>query len=184
MLAWKLTIEVPHAAFFELERGAQAAQAYIEGLGFTVPEAADGDWKLECSEPAHLLPGEEPPEVTDRDIAAAEAWDDAAKVAADACCAGWDKEKPKIANLCLIDYGKVITDALDALYAGGAPRREVTTRVLGQALRSMIAQGATDEEVMDELASIVAFGLTTGSGTAEAAAKLRKLADQVESAPT
>ncbi len=179
MLAWKLTIEVPGATVEEIDRGAAAARTHIEGLGFTVPEAADGAYLVGCLEPAHLLPGEEPPEVTDRNMAAADAWDEAATVAADACCAGWDK-RPETANLRLIDYDQVTVEALNAFYAGGAPRREVTTRVLGQTVRAMVARGATDEDAVDEIASVVASGLKTGLGAAGAAAKLRKLAADIE----
>ncbi|WP_442580690.1 hypothetical protein ACSBOB_01430 [Mesorhizobium sp. ASY16-5R] len=91
-----IKISIPRATAAELQRGISAAMRVFKDAGVDPHMAADGRIRREAWDTGGL----NSTDITDEQLSAATAWENADLAALEAACAGWDADcKPQTANL-------------------------------------------------------------------------------------
>ncbi len=161
----------------ELKRGTDAALAVFDNADVAPWDAAHAAWKMQSVAENVGYP------LSAREFEMAALWDKAARVATDACCAGW-AEKPKQVHLKVVDLlEERVAAALASLFPASGELREfheVAGEITEQALAAMIARGISESIAMQSILVVVTNLFVEWVGPDGAATLLRHVADKID----
>ncbi len=92
-----LSITVPGASPEDLRRGIAAAESFFAAVRISPQQAAVAAFAREGWHATSL----QADAAIDTSSEAADAWDEADRIAVEACCAGWKRGRPDTAQLCI-----------------------------------------------------------------------------------